>query len=116
MTKPERNDGFPLTEWAIYLDTDPNCRGIDKVDEWVRRWDAVDAPLALWSFGTYTHSYVQQIRITGRTCQWERGTGTARIRAKVHFADPEVGTVGAWLIRAGGVPFVSEDARRFFHN
>ncbi len=112
----DRHNGFPATDWAIYLDSNKyDCRGIDTVDQWVREWDGVDAPLALWSFATDTHSYVKSIKITGRTCQFP-SCDSARLRVRVTFADPEVGTMGGWLIRVGGKFFVSEEARQYFHS
>jgi len=109
MTNTIEND-YTATDWALFLDEgNLLCRRIDTVAQWVQEWDDNTGALALYSDATETHSYVAKIEITGHRVRYEHGT--ARIRARVTFADPEVGTCGATLIKVGGKPFTKEDAQ-----
>lgn len=107
-----RFDGFSPTGWAIYTDVEhggPHCRGLDHVADWVRDWDDVGARLALWSSVTRTHSYVRSVSVTGRKVNLS-SSGTMQIRVRVDFEDPEVPSVGGWMIRVGGTPFLATEA------
>jgi hypothetical protein len=103
---------FAPTAFALTLDEGNRfCRRLDMVAQWVQDWDAVQAPMALFSDATETHSYVAKIEITGRSVRFQDATGTPYVRVRVTFADPEVGTCGADLIMVGGKFFTMEDAK-----
>ena len=94
--------GFAPTDFALTLDEGNRlCRRIDTVEQWVQQWDDNTGPLALYSDATDAWSYVAKIELTGRSVRFD-STGTPFVRVRVTFADPEVGMVGANLIRVGG--------------
>jgi len=104
--------GNAPASWAIYTDVEhggPQCRGLDHVEDWVRDWDDVGAQLALWSSVTRTQSYVRSVSVTGRKVNLS-SSGTMQIRVRVDFEDPEVPSVGGWMIRVGGAPFLATEA------
>lgn len=110
-TATNSNTGFNATDWALTLDEGNRfCRRLDTVEQWVQDWDDNTGPMALFSDVTQTWSYVAKIEITGRRIRYQDGTGTPFVRVRVTFADPEVGTVGADLIKTGGKDFTMTDA------